>query len=67
MLTSQFYSPSTIIVVDVDDQPPVNSSEKMGVTHVVNPIKEDPMAKILEITNGRGVDCFMEAVGMPAT
>lgn len=48
-------------------QPPVNSSEKMGAIHVVNPIKEDPMAKILEITNGRGVDCFMEAVGMPAT
>ncbi len=66
LLTAQFYSPSTIIVVDMDDNR-LEMAKEMGATHTVNPSKEDAVARILEITGGRGVDCAMEAVGVPAT
>jgi len=66
LLTAQFYSPATIIVVDMDENR-LAMAKEMGATHTVNPNKEDAVAKILEITGGRGVDCAMEAVGYPAT
>ena len=66
LLTSQFYSPATIIMVDMDENR-LAMAKEMGATHTVNPNKEDAVAKILEITGGRGVDCAMEAVGYPAT
>lgn len=66
LLTGQLYSPSTIIVIDMDDNR-LDMAKQMGATHVINPNKEDAVAKVLEITNGRGVDCAMEAVGLPAT
>lgn len=66
LLTGQLYSPSTLIVIDMDDNR-LDMAKQMGATHVINPNKEDAVAKVLEITNGRGVDCAMEAVGLPAT
>ena len=66
LLTAQFYSPATIIVVDLDDNR-LEMAKQMGATHVINSGSEDAVARILEITDGRGVDCAMEAVGVPAT
>ena len=66
LLTAQFYSPATIIVVDLDDNR-LEMAKQMGATHTINSGKEDAVARILEITGGRGVDCAMEAVGFPAT
>lgn len=66
LLTAQFYSPATIIVVDLDDNR-LRMAKEMGATHTINSGKEDAVARILEITDGRGVDCAMEAVGIPAT
>lgn len=66
LLTGQLYSPNTIIVIDMDDNR-LEMAKQMGATHVINPNKEDAVAKVFEITNGRGVDCAMEAVGLPAT
>ncbi|NBI13047.1 alcohol dehydrogenase catalytic domain-containing protein [[Haemophilus] felis] len=66
LLTGQLYSPSTLIVIDMDDNR-LDMAKQMGATHVINPNKEDAVAKVFEITNGRGVDCAMEAVGLPAT
>ncbi len=66
LLTAQFYSPSTIIVVDVDDNR-LQMAKEMGATHTVNSATQDAVKEILAITNGRGVDCAMEAVGLPAT
>lgn len=66
LLTSQFYSPSQIIVVDVDDNR-LKLAKELGATHTINSTKEDAIQRILEITNGRGVDCAMEAVGIEAT
>lgn len=66
LLTSQFYSPAQIIVVDMDDNR-LNFAQELGATHVVNSAKEDAIQRILEITHGRGVDCAIEAVGVEPT
>lgn len=66
LLTSQFYSPATITVVDMDDNRLAKARE-MGATHTVNPANDDVSARVAEITDGRGVDTAIEAVGLPAT
>lgn len=66
VLTAQLYSPSQIIVVDMDDNR-LAMAKEVGATDVVNSGKEDAIARILELTNGRGVDCAIEAVGIEAT
>ena len=66
LLTAQFYSPSTIIAIDMDDNR-LAMAKELGATHIINSGQEDAIAKVLEITQGRGVDCAMEAVGIEAT
>ena len=66
LLTSQFYSPANIIMIDLDDNR-LAMAKELGATYTINSGKEDAVAKVMELTGGRGVDCSMEAVGMPAT
>src|SRR5690606_736214 len=66
LLTAQLYSPSEIIMVDMDDNR-LAMARELGATHTINNGKEDPVARILEITGQRGVDTAMEAVGLEAT
>lgn len=66
LLTSQFYSPAQIIAVDMDDNR-LALAKELGATHTINSGKEDAIARILEITEGRGVDCAIEAVGAEPT
>lgn len=63
LLTAQFYSPGEIIVVD-PDQNRLDVAKAFGATRVV---REDPVAAIMKLTGGKGVDVAMEAVGLPAT
>ena len=67
LLTAQFYSPARIIMVDLDDNR-LEESKRFGATHTIN--SRDPEAaikEIMELTDGRGVDVAVEAVGYPAT
>ncbi|WP_342742240.1 zinc-dependent alcohol dehydrogenase family protein [Wohlfahrtiimonas larvae] len=66
LLTAQLYSPSEIIVVDMDENR-LQMALEMGATKVINSAKEEAIASILKMTNGRGVDCAIEAVGIPQT
>ena len=66
LLTSQFYTPAVIIVIDVDDNR-LNVAKTFGATHTINSSKEDVVKQVMEITNSRGVDTAIEAVGVPAT
>ncbi len=66
LLTAQFFSPSVIIVVDLDDNR-LDMALKAGATHVINSGKEDVAARVKEITGGDGVDVAIEAVGLPPT
>nr|WP_306669813.1 zinc-dependent alcohol dehydrogenase family protein [Acinetobacter sp. YH12141] len=66
LLTAQFYSPANIIMVDVDDNR-LEFAKTVGATHTVNSANEDAIQRVLELTDGRGVDCAIEAVGLEAT
>lgn len=66
LLTSQFYSPSQVIMVDPDEYR-LEISRKLGATATVNSGKEDVVERILAMTGRRGVDVAIEAVGIPET
>jgi alcohol dehydrogenase len=42
-------------------------AKSMGADHIVDFRKVDPVKEILKITDGRGVDVAIEALGLPAT
>jgi alcohol dehydrogenase len=67
-MTAQFYSPSEIIMVDLDDHR-LEFAQKLGATAIVNSKSGNATAvnSILDMTGGRGVDVAIEAVGVPAT
>jgi alcohol dehydrogenase len=66
LLTAQFYAPATIIVVDLDDNR-LAVAKRFGATATVNSTEGDAAAAIMTMTDGRGVDTVIEAVGIPAT
>ncbi|HEY6010857.1 MAG TPA: zinc-binding dehydrogenase, partial [Nitrospirota bacterium] len=66
LLTAQFYSPSEIIMVDMDDNR-LDVAKKFGATRGVNSRDGKAKEKIMDLTGGRGVDVAIEAVGIPAT
>ncbi|MFV0432084.1 MAG: zinc-dependent alcohol dehydrogenase family protein [Alphaproteobacteria bacterium] len=66
LLTSQFYSPSIIIMIDLDDNR-LALAKELGATHTVNPGSEDVTAAVQKIAGEEGVDVAIEAVGMPQT
>jgi alcohol dehydrogenase len=66
LLTSQFYSPAEIIMVDVDENR-LEMSSRFGATTIINNGDGKAVEKIMEITGSRGVDTAIEAVGVPAS
>jgi alcohol dehydrogenase len=66
LLTAQFYTPAAIIMIDVDDNR-LGVAKAFGATHVINTGRDNPIEKILALTNRNGVDVAIEAVGIPAT
>jgi len=66
LLTAQFYAPAQIIMVDLDDNR-LATAQRFGATRIVNSKTEDAVAAIMAVTDGRGVDTVIEAVGVPAT
>jgi alcohol dehydrogenase len=66
LLTSQFYSPAEIIMVDLDDNR-LETSLRFGATTIINNKDGKAVDKIMTMTGGRGVDTAIEAVGVPAS
>lgn len=66
LLTAQFYAPSRIIMIDVDDNR-LEVARRFGATDTINSIREDAAGKVLALTDGIGADTVVEAVGIPAT
>ncbi len=54
------------ICIDVDDEK-LELARAAGSTHTINSLRESLHDRLLELTNGRGPDVFIEAVGTPAT
>jgi alcohol dehydrogenase len=66
LLTAQFYSPSEIIMVD-NDSNRLEIAKKLGATQVIHNDLGNAAEKIMALTNNRGVDVAIEAVGIPAS
>ena len=66
LLTAQFYSPASIIMVDLDDNR-LASAKRFGATAIVNSTDGKAAATIMNMTDGKGADTVIEAVGIPAT
>jgi alcohol dehydrogenase len=66
LLTAQFYSPASIIMIDLDDNR-LDIAKRFGATATVNSKDGKAAEKVKQLTNGRGVDAAIEAVGIPAT
>lgn len=66
LLTSQFFTPSEIIMIDLDDNR-LKVAKTFGATHIINSGKENAVEKVMSLMNGKGVDVAMEAVGLPET
>jgi len=66
LLTAQFYAPAQIIMIDRDANR-LEVALTFGATACVNNASGDPVAEIMKLTGGIGVDCAIEAVGVPAS
>ena len=66
LLTAQFYSPATLIVVDGDANR-LEVAKRFGATDVIDINTENAVERIFELTDGVGVDVAIEAVGIPAS
>jgi alcohol dehydrogenase len=66
LLTAQFFSPSKIIMIDLDDNR-LEVARRFGATETINSGKEDATARVMAVTDGIGADAVVEAVGVPAT
>ncbi len=59
-------NPARIIVSDVADNR-LALAKKLGATDTLNPTRDDVPAKVMEMTNGKGADIGLEAVGAAKT
>jgi len=66
LLTAQFYSPAEIIMIDNDDNR-LKAAKILGATRVFNNSLGNAAEKIMALTNNRGVDVAIEAIGIPAS
>ena len=64
LLTAQFYSPAEIIMVD-NDSNRLEVAKKFGATQVIQNDLGNATEKIMALTNHRGVDVAVEAIGIP--
>jgi alcohol dehydrogenase len=66
LLTAQFYSPAQIVMIDRDANR-LEVARRFGATACIDIGHADPVAEIMKLTDQTGVDCAIEAVGVPAT
>lgn len=66
LLTAQFYSPAAIVMIDVDDKR-LSVAKTLGATALINSADGHAADRVMELTEGAGVDVAVEEVGLPAT
>jgi alcohol dehydrogenase len=66
LLTAQFFSPSRVIMIDVDDNR-LEVARRFGATGTINSARENAVERALFLTDGIGADTVVEAVGIPET
>jgi alcohol dehydrogenase len=66
LLTAQFYSPAAIFMIDLDDKR-LAVAKQFGATALINSSDGHAAHRLMELTEGAGVDVAIEAVGLPVT
>ncbi|RDL41682.1 Alcohol dehydrogenase GroES-containing protein [Venustampulla echinocandica] len=67
IITAQLYSPSLIIAIDTDPNR-LTVAKQMGAHHAINSASEKNVEEVVKkLTDGKGCDAVIEAVGIPAT
>ena len=67
LMSVKLYSPSKVILIDVNDYR-LNLAKEQGLADIiVNSSKEDPLEVIMRETNGRGADRVFEVAGLKST
>lgn len=66
LLTAKFYSPASIIMMDIDDGR-LAVARELGATETLVSKGAGVVDEVMELTGKRGVDVAIEAVGTPAT
>ena len=66
VMTAKLYTPGRIVVLDVADAR-LEHAKAFGADIVINNGATDPVAEIMELTDGLGADVAIEAVGIPET
>ncbi|KAL7541864.1 hypothetical protein ACHAXR_011862 [Thalassiosira sp. AJA248-18] len=60
------YGAKEIIAIDVSDQA-LDKAKEVGATNTINARTEDAQQRVMEMTNGMGVDLSIDAAGFKAT
>ncbi|WP_243680017.1 zinc-binding dehydrogenase [Vulcanisaeta souniana] len=55
-----------VIAIDIKDEK-LEFAQKLGAEFIINSSRVNPVDEIMKITNGRGADVAVEAIGLPAT
>lgn len=66
MLGALSYPSVRVFMIDTMDKK-LELAKNAGAAEVINPLREDPVKKILGLTEGRGTDVAIEAVGIHQT
>lgn len=66
LLTAQFFAPSELIMIDINEDR-LKRAREFGATQTLNSSNDSVLEAIKKLTNGRGVDVAIEAVGIPAS
>jgi alcohol dehydrogenase len=66
MQGAQLFGPSHIIAIDLEDSR-LEAAKQFGADVTINNSSDDPVEKVMEMTDGLGADVVIEAVGYPAT
>ena len=66
LLAAVMQKANPVIAIDIVPEK-LEEAKKLGATHTINAEKEDVVSRVLEITNGIGVNTSVEAAGRPET
>ena len=64
LLTAQFYAPAKIIMIDRDENR-LAVAKRFGATDCIDIDTTDAVKTVMQLTDGAGADCVIEAVGVP--
>lgn len=66
IMTAKLFTPGHIVAIDLADSR-LEKALEFGADSTINNSREDAIARIMELTEGMGVDVAVEAVGVPDT